>query len=234
MTADPRFTNRNDQESRRRSKGHDEKFCESCGEIIKIKAAACPVCGAGQKDKVSKTALLLITFFLGGFGAHKFYIRRNREGLLYLIFFWTLIPRLVSLVEFVIYAFTSKEDLQKKYSATGGGMAIAIVAAGIGLIMFTGIIAAVAIPAFLKHRNIAYEATIRSELKNLKTAEEIYFIDNNRYSANIKELQFIPEAPDIKIELISADENCFTARGTHNKLEKFILIDCHGSEQGSY
>lgn len=233
MTTDPRFANRNDQESRRRSKGQDEKFCESCGEIIKVKAAACPVCGAAQKDKLSKTALLLITFFLGGFGAHKFYTRRNWEGVFYLIFCWTLIPRLISLVEFVIYAFTSSEDLQKKYSATGSGMVIAIAAAGIALMFLTGIIAAVAIPAFLANRNTAYQAALRSELMNLKTAEEIYFSDNNRYSINIKELSFTPSSSDVSIEVISADENCFAARGTHDKSEKFILIDCHGSEQYS-
>lgn len=234
MTTDPRFANRYDQENRRRSKGPDEKFCESCGEVIKVKAETCPVCGAGQKDKVNKTALLLITFFLGGFGAHKFYTRRNLEGFFYLIFCWTLIPRLISLVEFIIYAFTSSEDLQKKYSATGNGMVIAIAAAGIALIFLFGIIAAVAIPAFLANRNLAYQATVRSELMNLKTAEEIYFSDNNRYSKKIEELNFTPAASNIRIEVISADENCFTIRGTHNKLDKFILIDCHGSEQYSY
>ncbi|MBI4825591.1 MAG: NINE protein [Nitrospirae bacterium] len=233
MTTDPRFANRNDQENRRRSKGPDEKFCESCGEAIKANAAACPVCGAGQKDKLNKTALLLLTFFLGGFGAHKFYTRRNLEGFFYLIFCWTMIPRLISLVEFVIYAFTSSEDLQKKYSATGNGVVIAIAAAGIVLILLIGIIAAIAIPAFLTNRNAARQRSIRTELMTLKTAEEIYFADNNRYSINIRELNFIPSSSDVNIEVVSADENCFFARGAHNKSEKFLLIDCHGSEQYS-
>lgn len=228
---DSRFANRNDQESRRHSKGPDEKFCESCGELIKINAPICPGCSAGQKDKLNKTALLLITFFLGGFGAHKFYTRRNLEGFFYLIFFWTFIPRLISFVEFIIYAFTSSENLQKRYSATGSGAVIAIVAAGIALIFFSGIIAAVAIPSFIAHRNTAYQAALRSELMNLKTAEEIYFFDNNRYSINIGDLNFVPAASEIRIEVISADENCFAARGTHNKLQKSIIVDCYGSEQ---
>ena len=64
----------------------------------------------------NKVALLLITFFLGGFGAHKFYLRRYLQGVIYLLFFWTGIPALVALVEFIIYALKSEADLQQQYA----------------------------------------------------------------------------------------------------------------------
>lgn len=38
-----------------RVKGADEKFCESCCQIIKIKAALCPHCGMPQRVAVNKT-----------------------------------------------------------------------------------------------------------------------------------------------------------------------------------
>ena len=51
---------------------------------------------AMQKDEVIG---VLLAFFLGGFGAHHFYLRRFGLGTVYLLFFWTGIPALVALVE---------------------------------------------------------------------------------------------------------------------------------------
>src|SRR5687768_341728 len=103
---------------------------------------------AGQRQPVSKTVLLLLTFFTGGLGGHKFYLRKYWQGALYLLFFWTYIPTLVALIEFVVYAFTSSERLNEKYSASSAGVAIAIVAGVFGAIFLLGIIAAVALPAY--------------------------------------------------------------------------------------
>ncbi len=47
---------------------------------------------AVQKDEV-------LGVFLGSFGLHHFYLRRNGLGILYLIFFWTGLPGLVALIE---------------------------------------------------------------------------------------------------------------------------------------
>lgn len=50
----------------------------------------------GAKDATTGT---LLAVFLGGFGAHRFYLGDNKIALIYLLFFWTLIPSLLSLVE---------------------------------------------------------------------------------------------------------------------------------------
>ena len=42
---------------------------------------------------------VLLAFFLGGFGAHRFYLRQYGLGVLYLVFFWTGIPALIALIE---------------------------------------------------------------------------------------------------------------------------------------
>jgi len=47
----------------------------------------------------SRTVGLLLTLFLGGLGAHRFYLGQIRFGILYVVFVWTLIPALISLVE---------------------------------------------------------------------------------------------------------------------------------------
>jgi len=65
---------------------------------------------------VNKVALLVITFFLGGVGGHKFYLRKYLQGMLYLLFCWTTIPSLIALVEFILYACKSEPELQQAYS----------------------------------------------------------------------------------------------------------------------
>ena len=99
-------------------KGLDEKYCSSCGNIIKQLAEICPKCGVRQINKifkVKKSDLLLLTFFLGGFGAHKFYLKKNVQGIIYLLFFWTFIPVIIAAIEFFVYIFTSEEVLNAKY-----------------------------------------------------------------------------------------------------------------------
>jgi len=84
------------------TKGVDEKFCSSCGAIIKIAAEICPKCGVRQKgatgdasDK-SKTTAALLCFFLGTLGVHRFYVGKTGTGIAQL---------LVSIVAFVSLIF---------------------------------------------------------------------------------------------------------------------------------
>jgi len=216
------------------TKGIDEKFCSECGEIIKIKAEICPKCGVRQKniEGVSKIALLLLTFFLGGFGAHKFYLGKNWQGFFYLIFCWTWIPGLIALIEFIIYAFTSSDVLQEKYTVKGNaGVIIAIVVGGVGMMALIGIVAAVAIPQFMAYKNRAYQMATKSELQILATAEKIYFQQHGQYSTDFQSIDFIQTRPEITIEIISADNNCYKAVGVHNKLQDSITIDCNSYQK---
>ena len=130
--------------------GANQKACDACGETINVRAEICPKCGVRQRRAVSKVALILLTFFLGGVGGHKFYLGKYWQGALYLLFFWTWIPALVALVELIIYAVTSEERLNEKYSASGGaaGIIIAVVVGVFFMIVIIGILAAVAIPAY--------------------------------------------------------------------------------------
>lgn len=59
--------------------------------------------------KISKVTFLLVTFFLGGIGVHKFITGRTLQGILYLVFFWTFIPGLFALVEFIIACCKDKD-----------------------------------------------------------------------------------------------------------------------------
>jgi TM2 domain-containing membrane protein YozV len=230
---DQQYRNQANQGGPEHNRNLDEKYCQSCGEIIRIGAEICPKCGARQKGMINKAALLLFTFFLGGLGAHKFYTGRNLQGVLYVLFCWTGIPALISLIEFIIYALTSSERLNEKYQSSGSALVIACVAAGVGIIYLTCILAAIAIPQFILFRDRAYQAAFDGELQSIITAENVYFLENNKYSSDVTNLCLTPGIPYVDIAIIGADENCFEARVTHTKLHKSVLIDCKGLKQSS-
>jgi len=50
-------------------------------------------------ERKDSTIGVLLAFFLGGFGAHRFYLRQFGLGVLYLVFCWALIPHLIALIE---------------------------------------------------------------------------------------------------------------------------------------
>lgn len=173
-----------------RIKGADEKFCESCGNIIKSKAEICPSCGVRLKEGINKAVLLLLTFFMGGIGAHKFYVRKNGQGVAYLLLCWTGIPWLVALIEFFIFAFTDSEELRKKYPESAGvGLIIGVTAAGIAFVMFVGILAAIAIPNYIAYKNKAYDGAATQEIRNAYTAAQAYFVDYPDGTITIRELK---------------------------------------------
>lgn len=107
-------------------KGPDEKFCSECGAIIRAKAEICPKCGVRQRSPFaglgalapngkSKLAAALFALFLGGFGIHKFYLKRVGAGVLYLLFCWTFIPSILGFIDGVLLLIMSDEEFNQKY-----------------------------------------------------------------------------------------------------------------------
>jgi TM2 domain-containing membrane protein YozV len=63
----------------------------------------------------SRISAALFALLLGGFGAHKFYMGDTGLGVVYLLFCWTLIPRIVSLIEGIVYLAMSDVEFATKY-----------------------------------------------------------------------------------------------------------------------
>lgn len=63
----------------------------------------------------SKATAAILAIFLGGLGAHHFYLGKTGLGMLYLIFFWTWIPAMIGLIEGIMYLCMSDESFNQKY-----------------------------------------------------------------------------------------------------------------------
>lgn len=95
-------------------------FCPNCGHAVSTEASHCPGCGhplpGGIKPK-SKIVALLLCFFLGGMGVHRFYLRDYGLGFAYPIGMilssvaWppgVVILSVVLLIDFIILACSGK------------------------------------------------------------------------------------------------------------------------------
>lgn len=100
---------------------NNTQFCPECGREINIKAVVCPGCGVQLKSigligsGKNKIVAALLAVFLGGFGIQWFYLGKTLYGILSLVFFWTTIPAIISLIHFVILLISSDEEFNAKY-----------------------------------------------------------------------------------------------------------------------
>lgn len=64
----------------------------------------------------SKPTAIILCFFFGWLGVHKFYLGQNVAGILYLLFCWTLIPSFIAFIEFFLLVFMTDADFDAKYN----------------------------------------------------------------------------------------------------------------------
>jgi hypothetical protein len=103
-------------------KKENEKYCAECGALINSKAEICPKCGVRQHEPVIPVSLeiveqrnrwitcLLLCWFLGILGVHRFYTGHTALGVFQLLTLggcgiWTL-------VDFIIIASGNFKDAQ--------------------------------------------------------------------------------------------------------------------------
>lgn len=100
------------------------KHCHTCATVLDARAELCPKCGVRQHaqgvvgaatSSRNRIAAALLALFFGGIGVHKFYLGQTRAGLLYLCFFWTLIPSILAFVAFITLLTQSDADFARKY-----------------------------------------------------------------------------------------------------------------------
>lgn len=85
------------------------------------------------------------------------------------------------------------------------------------VIAIIGILAAIAIPQFSEYRKRGFDARAKSDLRNLATAEEAYFVDNESYTSTIASLTGFQPSTVVTLGAITATSTLFTTTATHSK-----------------
>ena len=99
--------------------GYAANYCFACGGQLDARAELCPRCGVRQKPSrppKSRTTACLFAWFLGGLGAHHFYLGHPALGVVYLLFCWTLIPSTIAFVEGIFFLAMTDEAFAAKYN----------------------------------------------------------------------------------------------------------------------
>ena len=96
--------------------GANQQYCRSCGQIISSLAPNCPHCGAPTDSRPpdasprSRLAALLLCWFLGIFGAHRFYVGKIGTGILMIFTLGGLwVWWFVDLIMIIVGSFKDKE-----------------------------------------------------------------------------------------------------------------------------
>jgi type IV pilus assembly protein PilA len=82
------------------------------------------------------------------------------------------------------------------------------------VVVIIGILAAIAIPKFQNTKGKANAAALKSDLRNLATAEEAYMFDNASYTTVISSLTF-NQSPGVVLTVTTASTSGWGAVATH-------------------
>ncbi len=101
--------------------GHSVDFDSNGSDAMSVYRLAGDSPLSGEKNKV---VAALLAFFLGAFGAHKFYLGKNTAAIIMLLscligwillFIPPIIMSIIAFIEFIIYLVTSDEEFERNY-----------------------------------------------------------------------------------------------------------------------
>ena len=98
------------------------------------------------------------------------------------------------------------------------------------VVVIIGILAAIAIPKFANTKEKAYIASMKSDLRNLITAQEAYFSDNNStYASSIGAMGTTYRASSgVTVTLGTVTNTGWTATSSHTSTAKTCAISVGG------
>jgi prepilin-type N-terminal cleavage/methylation domain-containing protein len=82
------------------------------------------------------------------------------------------------------------------------------------VVVIIGILAAIAIPKFQNTKGKANAASLKTDLRNLSSAEEAYFFENSAYTTVLSNLQ-LNSSPGVTLTIVDATGSGWSAKATH-------------------
>jgi type IV pilus assembly protein PilA len=89
------------------------------------------------------------------------------------------------------------------------------------VVVIIGILAAIAIPKFANTKNKAYIAAMKSDLRNLVTAEESYFSDSAKYATETDPMLKFKPSTGVHTPAITTGAGYWSATITHTQITNF-------------
>ena len=85
------------------------------------------------------------------------------------------------------------------------------------VVVIIGILAAIAIPKFANTKDKAYITAMKSDLRNMVTAEEAFFSDSSKYSTDLTAINF-KQSTGVNTPTVAIGAGFWSATVTHSQL----------------
>ncbi|MBE2316611.1 type II secretion system protein [Solirubrobacter sp. CPCC 204708] len=102
------------------------------------------------------------------------------------------------------------------------------------VILIIGVLAAIALPAFLNQREKAQDSTAKSDVRTAQTAMETWYTDNQSYTdvteAELKKIEpALNNAATLKIEAKGADGYTISVESKGSNVNTFKIVNAAGT-----
>ena len=92
------------------------------------------------------------------------------------------------------------------------------------VVVIIGLLAAIAIPKFANTKQKAYVAQMKSDLKNLATAEEAYFYDSTAYTSSLPALNNFRSSTGVTLNVLEATPMGWSAEALHGQTTRACYL----------
>jgi prepilin-type N-terminal cleavage/methylation domain-containing protein len=92
------------------------------------------------------------------------------------------------------------------------------------VVVIVGLLAAIAIPKLSNTKQKAYVAQMKSDLKNLATAEEGFFYDSTFYTTSLAALNNFRSSTGVTLNVLEATPGGWSARATHSQTARQCVL----------
>jgi len=92
------------------------------------------------------------------------------------------------------------------------------------VVVIIGLLAVIAIPKLSNTKQKAYVAQMKSDLKNLATAEEAFFYDSTYYTTNLVSLNNFRSSTGVTLNVLEATPGGWSAEAIHAQTTRMCVL----------